>query len=290
MFEALIEDVKEQFRKGTAFTHLILTCLAVFLLSETLHLILWAGGHEALYAHLFYLLALPSSPAVLLSQPWSAFTFMFMHADVWHIFYNMLWLYWFGDIYYLYMRDRRAIAVFIAGSLAGGALVMVLSQLLPVLQAHASSTFTVGASAGIFAIVFAATALHPDHMISIFLFHIPIKWVALASFLISYVAITQGNAGGEIAHLGGAVFGFLHIKSLQSGIDWFSPLEGLQHLFRPKTKLKATYVNKKTKSDGPSAEEQRKLDGVLDKISKSGYNSLSKEEKDFLFKFSKRED
>jgi len=201
----------------------------------------------------------------------------------------MLWLFWFGEIYQLYMRDRGLLPIFIFGSLAGGALMIALSYIIPPLRAQMGFTYTVGASAGIFAIVFAATALNPDHRINIFLIGpVPIKYIALASFVISYVAITHGNASGEISHIGGAIFGFFYIKSLRSGIDWFTPLDKIAGIFRRRSKLKATYVSTKGPKDGPSESEQKRVDAILDKIAQSGYNSLSKEEKDFLFKFSNK--
>jgi membrane associated rhomboid family serine protease len=290
MFRSILDDIIFQFKKGNVITRLISICVLVFIAFETLHLILWAGGNELLYRHIYEKFALPSSFAILLTQPWSAITFMFMHADVWHIFYNMLWLYWFGEIYELYMRDKRAMPIFVFGSLAGAALIMILSYIIPPLRAGIDYTYTVGASAGIFAIVFAATALNPDHAVNLlFIGRVPIKYIALASFLISYVAITHGNAGGMISHIGGAAFGFAYIKSLQAGIDWFAPLDKIGNIFQRKSKLKATYVNTGSdKKNEPSGNEQKRLDAILDKIAKSGYNSLSKQEKDFLFKFSNK--
>ena len=290
MFKSIWDDIVYQFKRGSVVTRLISICIAVFVLFETLHLILWAGGNELLYYRIDHLFALPSSFANFLTQPWSIITFMFMHADVWHIFYNMLWLYWFGEIYQLYMRDRRLMPIFIFGSITGGILIMALSYVIPPLRATIDLSYTVGASAGIFAIVFAATALNPDHRINLLIIGpVPIKYIAVASFVLSYVAITHGNAAGEISHIGGALFGFLYIKALQSGTDWFTPLDKIGSLFKPKSKLKATYVSSnKAKKDGPSDTEQKRLDLILDKIAKSGYNSLSKEEKDFLFKFSNK--
>lgn len=290
MFKSIWEDIKYQFKQGNVISRLIGICIAVFLIFETLHLILWASGINGVYFYIYHLFALPSSFSKLVLQPWSAITFMFMHADVWHIFYNMLWLYWFGQIYQLYMGNRRALHIFVFGSLSGGALILLLSHIIPPLRASIDFSYTVGASAGIFAIVFAATALNPEHRINLILIGaVPIKYIAVASFLLSYVAITGGNAAGEIAHIGGAVFGFTYIKALQAGTDWFTPLDKLFALFKPKSKLKATYVSmgKNNASAAPDP-EQKRVDQILEKISKSGYNSLSKEERDFLFKFSNK--
>lgn len=206
----------------------------------------------------------------------------------------MLWLYWFGEIYQLYMRDKRALAVFFGGGLAGAALSIAAYHVLPPLRPLIPGATLVGASAGIEAIMFAATALNPDHRIRLFLIgEVPLKFVAIAVFILNYVAITYGNAGGEIAHIGGAIFGFTYIKSLQAGMDWFSILDRVPRLFsRSGRNMKATHVSRgaaaaATKNDRPSS-EQKRLDEILDKISKSGYNSLSKEEKDFLFKYSNK--
>lgn len=290
MFKSVWEDIVYQFKQGSVIVRLISICAGVFLFTETIHLFCWASGSEAVYMRYYQLFALPVSFATLLTQPWSAITFMFLHADVWHILFNMLWLYWFGEIYQLYMRDRRLLPLFIFGSLVGGLLFMLISMMLPPLQAGIAGGYLVGASAGIYAIMFAATALNPDHGVSVILFgRVPIKYIALASFLLSYVTITHGNAGGMISHIGGALFGYLYIKSLQAGTDWFRPLDGLAGLFKPKSKLRATHVAQKSSSaTTANSSEQKRLDEILDKINKSGYNSLSKEEKEFLFKFSNK--
>lgn len=290
MLKSIWDDIVNQFRRGSAVTVLIIVCVAVYLVFETLHLILWASGHELLYDTIYNLFALPPSFLIFIRQPWSAITFMFMHASVGHIFFNMLTLYWFGEIYQLYMRDKRFWPVFIFGSLAGAALFMMLSYVFIPLRAAMDFSHLVGASAGILAIVFAATALNPDHSVNLLLIgRVPLKYIAIGVFLLSYVGITHGNAGGMIAHIGGAIFGFTYIKSLQAGTDWFKPLDKMATLFRPKSKLKATYVNTTSRRETTSASEQERADAILDKIGVSGYNSLSKEEKDFLFKFSNKQ-
>ena len=289
MFKSIWDDIVYQFRQGSVFTVLIGICVAVFLVFETLRLILWSGGHLPQYEYIYDLFALSARTSTFIRHPWSLITFMFMHADVWHIFFNMLSLYWFGEIYQLYMRDRRALAVFMGGSMAGGLLFILLSNIIPPLRASIDIPL-VGASAGILSILFATTALNPDHRINILLIGpVPIKYLSIVFFLISFAAIAHGNAGGEISHIGGAIFGFAYIKSLQSGVDWFTPFDKITGLFQPKSKLKATYVNNgKNKKDEPTDSEQKRVDAILDKIAKSGYNSLSKEEKDFLFKFSNK--
>lgn len=293
MLKSFWEDIVHQFKMGSVIIRLIIICLAIFVGMETLHLILWGSQRGDLYAGIYYWFALPYDLSLLIRRPWTVITYMFIHAGVGHILYNMLWLYWFGEIYQLYMRDRRALAVFIGGGLAGAALSIIAYHLLPPLKPLIPDATLVGASAGIEAIMFAATALNPDHRIRLFFIgEVPLKFVAIGVFILNYVAITYGNPGGEIAHIGGAIFGFSYIKSLQAGVDWFSPLDWVSRLFsRSGRNMKATHVNRgrdtASKPERPTS-EQRRLDEILDKISKSGYNSLSKEEKDFLFKYSNK--
>lgn len=294
MLKSFWDDIVHQFRMGSVIIRLIIICIAVFISIETLHIILWSTQQQELYISIYRWVALPYDLSVLLTRPWTIITYMFIHADVWHILYNMLWLYWFGEIYQLYMRERRALAVFFGGGLAGAALSITAYHVLPPLRPLIPAATLVGASAGIEAIMFAATALNPEHRIRLFLIgEVPLKFVAIAVFILNYVTITYGNAGGEIAHIGGAIFGFTYIKSLQAGHDWFSIFDWLPRLFsRSGRNMKATHVSRgaaaaATKSERPSS-EQKRLDEILDKISKSGYNSLSKEEKDFLFKYSNK--
>ena len=226
----------------------------------------------------------------LLYQPWSLISFMFMHNGLMHIVFNLLALFFYGQIYNLYMQDKRSLELFIFGSLIGGFLAMILFHILPPLKSQIDNGSLVGASAGIFAIMFAATAINPEHRVRLWIIgEVALKYVSVACFLISFIAIGDGNAGGMIAHIGGAIFGFAYIRSLQAGTDWFVFLDKIAALFKPKSKLKASYVNTgKGKKDPQSDSEQKRVDAILDKIAKSGYNSLSKEEKEFLFKFSNK--
>jgi membrane associated rhomboid family serine protease len=293
MFKSIWDDIVHQFRQGSVIFRIILICIAVFMITETVHLFLWASQKDAIYQEIIKWVALPISIHKLIREPWALFTFMFIHADFWHILYNMLWLYWFGEIYQLYMRDKRVWPVFIFGSMAGAALCVVAFYALPPLRPYIADGSLVGASAGIEAIMFAATALNPEHRIRLFIIgEVPLKFLAIGIFVMNYVTITYGNPGGVISHLGGAIFGFAYIKSLQAGTDWFTPLDRFLALFnRSGRNLKATHVrgrNPEPEKKDITSSEQNRLDGILDKISKSGYNSLSKEEKEFLFKYSNK--
>jgi membrane associated rhomboid family serine protease len=289
MFQSIWQDIKSQFSGGSMIIRIILVCVAVFIASETVHLICWIGDREALYYSFVHWLSLPLSFHTLIRQPWSVFTFMFMHGDVGHIFGNMLFLYWFGQVYYLYMYNKRALAIFFFGSLFGSALALTLAHIVPPMR-HDLGNYMLGASAGVQAIMFAATAINPEHRVRVFLIgEVPIKYVAVGLALMDYLALTYGNAEGMIAHIGGAVFGYLYIKSLQAGTDWFKPLDRMLALVKPKSKLKVSHINKSVHKPAHKLDAERRLNQILDKINKSGYNSLSQEERDYLVKYSNKD-
>ena len=238
---------------------------------------------------------MPASLSVLLTQPWAVFSYMFLHTAFFHVLFNMLWFYWFGEIFVLYLGDKKILPLYILGGLAGAVIYLLAYNLLPVFKPQADISMMLGASASVFAIVFAAATLNPDYEIRLmFLGIVKIKYIAVVSLLLDIINIPYGNAGGYIAHIGGALSGYLYIKSLQGGFDFTSPFnklfDGVANLFKRKSNIKVTY-----KSDSQTAEktsrsknEQQKVDDILDKIARSGYDSLTKEEKDFLFNYSKK--
>jgi hypothetical protein len=212
---------------------------------------------------------------------------MFLHVAFLHILFNMLWLYWFGDMFVLYLGDQKILPVYIIGGLSGALVYILVYNLLPVFKPQVDSTLMLGASASVLAIVFAVATINPDHEVGLLLLGpVKIKYIALGSLLLDIINIPYGNAGGYIAHAGGALSGFLYVSALRGGIRIGNPL----NLFKRKPKVKVSYKN-----TGPSAQattrsknEQDRVDEILDKIARSGYDSLTKEEKDFLFNYSKK--
>jgi membrane associated rhomboid family serine protease len=218
---------------------------------------------------------------------WTPITYMFMHAGVLHILFNMLWLYWMGQIFEEYLGNKRTIGLYLMGGLAGALLFLLAYNLLPAFTSvnAALDSAIVGASASVMAIVVATATLLPNYTISLFLFGpVKLKWLVFVILVIDFLGIVGANAGGEIAHLGGALMGFVYIKQLQKGHDWIG---GIAKLFKPRSKLKVVSNNMgKNASDYPRQEE---VDRILDKISQSGYNSLSKQEREILSRASKQE-
>jgi len=222
---------------------------------------------------------------------------MFLHENLFHILFNMLWLFWFGEIFVLYMGDKKVLPLYILGGLAGASMYVLVYNIIPVFRGSVDLSYMLGASASIYAIVFAAATINPNHEINLILIGpVRIKYIALISLLLDIISIPHGNAGGYIAHAGGALSGFLYIKALQSGYDFFAPFaavyNGIANLFRPGRKVKVSYKNLQGTSTSASKQrgknEQEKVDEILDKIARSGYDSLTKEEKDFLFHYSKK--
>lgn len=238
----------------------------------------------AIYANEY--LALPSNLSQLLVRFWTPVTYMFMHADIWHILFNMLWLYWFGQIFEEFLGKKRTIGLYLLGGLAGGILFVVAFNLLPLFSYIKHTGTVVGASASVMAIVVAAATIAPNYSISLmFIGQIKIKWIALFYVVVDFLSTTGPNAGGQIAHLGGALIGFIYVKQLQRGNDW---IQGLSGLFKRKPKLKVVSTNRdKNLVVKPRQEE---IDAILDKISQNGYDSLNKHEKEILFRASKHEE
>ncbi len=231
-------------------------------------------------------LSLPSYLPELAVRFWTPVTYMFMHAGVLHILFNMLWLYWFGQIFEEFLGKKRTIGIYLMGGLAGGLLFIIAFNLLPLFSYIKQVSHVVGASASVMAIVVAAATLVPNYEISLmFLGPVKIKWIALFYVVIDFLSTTGPNAGGQIAHLGGALIGFIYTKQLQRGNDW---IEGISNIFKPKRKLKVVSTNhNRSVSTKPRQDE---VDEILDKISRTGYDSLNKQEKEVLFRASKHEE
>ena len=236
-------------------------------------------------------LAIPSNPSQLLLRPWSLF--MFFHWEFLHLLFNMLWLYWMGAIILEYLGAKKLFGLYIMGGLFGALAYVVAFNTFPIFAQSVNFSFALGASASVLAITVAAATLLPDYPISLILIgNVALKWIAAISVLLDVINISGENAGGHIAHLGGALFGFIYIKSLQRGTNLTKWLEVLSdRLSGKRGKMTVAYKRKKSDEDFALHKKatQEQMDDILDKISKSGYGSLSQSEKDFLFRISKED-
>jgi membrane associated rhomboid family serine protease len=279
---------------------LIFINVAVWVFVSIFHVGSYLFQSTTLYDLVLLKLQAPASLQNLAHQPWSVFTYMFLHEAFFHILFNMLWLYWFGEIFVLYLGDKKVLPLYLIGGLAGALMYILAFNLIPVFKPVAQVTYMLGASASIYAIVCAAATINPDHEISLlFIGRVKIVWIAIIALFLDITTIPYNNAGGYIAHIGGALSGFLYIKALRSGIDIVSPFnkffDWVVTVFKPRSKVKVTYKNPSGPSSASASanksrekNDQEKVDEILDKIARSGYDSLSKEEKDFLFHFSKK--
>jgi membrane associated rhomboid family serine protease len=263
----------------------IIVYLAIYVPS-VIEQIFTGFGHSIILTETNEYLALPSYLPKLLHRAWTPLTYMFIHAGVFHILFNMLWLYWMGQIFEEYLGNKRAIGVYILGGLTGAFFFVASYNLLPMFTQHpeiVAASSNVGASAAIMAIIIATATLLPDYTIyMMFIGPVKLKWLALFFVIIDFLGITGLNAGGEISHLGGALFGFIYIKQLQRGNDMAA---FIGDIFKKRSKLKvAAKSNIKNPGNQPRQED---VDRILDKISQTGYESLSKQEKEILFRASK---
>lgn len=229
----------------------------------------------------------------LLFRPWTILTYGFLHTGFFHLFWNMLLLYYAGQFFLNLLPARTFLNTYLLGILLGG-LVFILSYMIfPAFQK--SSPYMVGASAGVMAVFIFCCVYTPEQEVRLLFFNVKLKYVGIAFVLINLVQIPGGNAGGHLAHLGGAGLGLWYAKRLKNGVDIGLPLErlilALKVLFSPKKPLKTVYKAPKSKNsftpNKNKADHQKKIDAILDKISTSGYDSLTEEEKEFLFRAGK---
>ena len=251
-------------------------------------------------------LELPASPVQLVRQPWSLFTYMFLHADLWHILWNMVALNIFGKVFLNLFSVRHFVSFYILGGLFGGLFYVLALNLFPYFAPLAPHSYLLGASASVLAVTVASAVRAPEYRLNLFLFgSVKLSTIAAITVLISFLMISGNNAGGNFAHLGGAFAGWLVATLLGKGIDLTSvvnkPLDWMSTIFkkrpprakkRGKFKFSASTGGAKHASDysynaGKRADEAE-IDRILEKIKKGGYASLSDQEKKRLFDASNR--
>lgn len=228
-------------------------------------------------------LGFPADLAKLPIRFYTILTYQFFHDGFLHLLFNMLWLFWMGKIFLDFLKPRQFHFVYLAGGFAGALFFLLAYNVFPVFAGVLSGATVIGSSAAVMAIVVATATLVPDYSIRLlFLGDVKLKYLALGYVVLDLIGIATTDAGGSFAHLGGAVFGFLYIKLLQNGKDW-------SKLFRRKSKLKVVKNDRSAPVTKRTVEmvHQDEIDRILDKISKSGYDKLSKTEKETLFKASK---
>ena len=286
-----------QFKTANIIIKLIVINVALFLVATLGSWIFKTSAGE-----LMKWFVLPVEPGSLIIQLWSLLTYSFLHFGFWHIFWNMLVLYWFGQYVLNLFTEKRFLTIYLLGAICGGLLFVLAYNVFPVLSG--TLAYLIGASAAVRAIMIFIAAYTPNAEVRIIFFNVKLWQIGVFVVLSDLIQIpTSGNAGGLIAHLGGALFGYMYAVQLKKGNDiglWFEKImDGFANMFTPKKKspLKTVHKSKsytKPKQRTSSSKKkyvktpnQEQIDAILDKISKSGYDSLTKEEKDFLFKAGK---
>lgn len=294
---SILDDIKQEFRTKSNYTRLIYINLIVFVVVRLLLLIGDFFMQGSYGTDILNKLMLHADFKKLLTQPWSVFTYMFVHLSFWHIVFNLLVLYWFGRIFEDLVSSARLIPVFILGGLVGGVVFLFSSNFLPVLNTVLGKSTLIGASAGIAAIIVSTATLAPNYGIHLlFVGRVEIKWIAIVLIGMDILFLSEGNTGGRLAHLGGALAGYLYVVQLRRGLDiadfFILIWSKLTSVFKRNEK-KLRVVKKPTAAASKpkkvvDADHQEKLDAILDKISRSGYDSLTTDEKAFLFDISKQ--
>ena len=305
MFKSIVDDIKREFTFGNKVTRLILINAAIWVSVNIVRLVflISTGGSpgESFNSFLKYI---SLSPDLIfdLAHPWVFFTHMFVHVGFFHILWNMLLLFWFGRILGGFLGDHRIYPVYFLSGIAGAILFLIAAPLV-------TTGFGYGASAAVMGVVVAAAAIAPDYIMRLlFIGDVKLKYIALVLVVLDLFALgSMSNFLGHIAHLGGAAFGFAFVAMLKNGTDLSVPFNNLISWFgglfsgeprqkKPRKKssvfLRSSSGKPQRKKDSDSrqrpADHQAKLDGILDKIKSDGYESLTEEEKEFLFQASKK--
>ena len=296
----IISDIWKRFLAENIVGRFIYVNVAVFVLLALLDVLatLFNIVSPALYLKMWT--ELPSSPMQFIMQPWSLFTYMFLHAGLMHLLWNMLMLYWVGKIFLSYFSTRHFVGLYLLGGIMGGLFFMVAYNLFPMFTANGSQAYLVGASAAVLAVVAAAATRVPDYRINL-LFIGEIRLVTLAIIMVvsTLLLLTSNNAGGEFAHLGGAFAGWLFVNRLNKGRDITTYVNKMvdalvtlcSKLFDAAKKPKMKIYKGKRQNDydynAQKKEQNADLDAILEKLKKNGYESLTEEERKRLFDASK---
>jgi len=279
----IIAKIKYKFQTGTLVEKLIFINIAFFILTYFLgNLGALMGSQENFFLKW---LSLPAHLNSFILKPWTIISFGFMHSGFVHLLFNIFSLFYIGNLFTDYFTPKKLLNFYLMGTLFGGLLFIVSYSYFPVLQQQNATL--VGASSGIMAILIGLTTHMPNYQLKFrFIGYVKLWMIALLFIGLDLVNLADNNTGGHLAHLGGAAYGFFAVYYKNN----FNLIVFLNNLFKKKSPLKTSYKSTIKKETKPttSEETQIKINSILDKISKSGYESLSKEEKNFLFQQGKK--
>lgn len=293
----ILDNIKQTYKNGNMVIRLIYVNSAVFLFFSLLSVFFYLFRLDQIsVAHWF---SAPSNLQSLLRHFWTPITYMFYHEHFFHILFNMLVLFWFGRFFLMYFSEKQLLAVYVFGGLLGALLYILAYNLLPVYTMPRANGFVpvdssilMGASGSIMAIILASAVRAPKmEMHLLFIGRIKLMWIAIIVVLVSLFGLRSANSGGELAHLGGALGGYLFVVFERKGIDITrfinSIIDFFVNIFKPRPKVKSTKYHAQKMSpeeyNQKKAQDEKEIDRILDKIKTSGYESLTVDEKKKLF-------
>ena len=294
----IITDLKNDFRKGSISQQFIYINCGIFVVTSLVTIVGVLFNVDK-YPWMEWL-ELPTWLPRFIKQPWSLLTYMFLHAGILHLLFNMLWLYSFGQLFLMFFSARHFRGLYFLGGICGGLLYMLAYNVFPYFEPYLYDSYLLGASASVLAIVIATAIREPEFRVSLLFFgQVRLKYLALIMIITDLLFVTSNNAGGHIAHLGGALAGWWFAAGLRKGtdvtkwinqaIDWL--LGGWKVKRAPKKpKMKVHYGGRANdyEYNARKKEQDEEVDRILDKLKNSGYGSLTTEEKKRLFDASKR--
>ncbi|MFA8298821.1 MAG: rhomboid family intramembrane serine protease [Hyphomicrobiales bacterium] len=287
------EKIMKFFRSKTILSNLILINIIVFLVVNLSGLLGWLFKLPT-YSNLSYLayyLSIPANIDTLGVRPWTVITYMFTHESFFHIFFNLLVLYFAGSIFKQYLPSKKLLLVYILGGITGAVFYVGAFNIFPIFENQINQSVALGASASVLAILVAAATYVPKYSVHFFLLgKIKLKHIAIVLVILDLISIRNGNSGGHISHLGGALFGFIYMSILKRrfSMNIWNKISSLLQRKRAFRKYKGGRPLSDEEYNNERAKNKERINIILDKISKHGYNNLSKEEKEFLFRQSNK--
>ena len=282
---SLYQDIKDKLTRLHVLEQIIVINSFVFVIVGILSFLI-TNGHF----YIFECLSLSNDILESILYPWSILTYGFLHHSFSHLFFNMLCLYFLAQTFSNLFNAWMSLKIYLLGIISGGILFLIASSFFPFLRINNS---LVGASAGLWSCIIFLSVYMPDKIVGILRFNFKLKYLAYAMLAYNLLIVFSSNSGGGIAHYGGGLFGFYYAKELQKGREIGKFLDSIFNYFNKsiKTVYRKKHNNASTNfksTDRNVYNHQKQIDLILDKISKSGYDSLTREEKDFLFKAGKK--
>ena len=291
----MLTEIRYFFTKSPLLARLIGLNLIVFLGLNLIRLAMYLFNISGVFDELTRFLSVPSYLEALINRPWTVLTYAFVHLGIFHFVFNMIMLYVGGRLFEDFLGRKQLLATYVFGALTGALFFIAAFNIFPVFEPVRTQAIAIGASASVLAVFIAVASYAPDFKLPLLLIGpVKLKYIAIFIVVIDILSISRGNPGGHIAHLGGAFWGFLYAYMVRKQVDpakalnrwvkgWKAALSG-----RPRMKVNYSATRPATDEDYnlQRAEKQREIDRILDKISQSGYDSLTAREKETLFKSS----